>query len=172
MSRRIRWLGHIAHMGEMRKAYRSFVSTVFDWIMANCMDHTFLPENLILSCSWNSPPFMEFEGLLPHSQELSTRLSRGRWIQSTYQILFSEDSFNIILSSLPRPPKWSLPFMFSDCNYVCISHLTHACYMPQPYHHNIWWSLYSFVQPLVTSFHIHTFSSALCSQIPSTIFCA
>jgi len=33
-----------------------------------------------------------------------------------------------ILPSTPRSSKRSLPFMFSDQNIICISHLPHACY--------------------------------------------
>jgi len=30
---------------------------------------------------------------------------------------------NVILPFMPRPSKWSLPFGFSDQNFVCLSHL-------------------------------------------------
>jgi hypothetical protein len=52
------------------------------------------------------------------------------------------------LLSILRSSQWSLPFWFSDQNLVCISHLTHACYMPCPPHppwldhpNNSWWSV-------------------------------
>jgi len=39
--------------------------------------------------------------------------------------------FNIILST-PKFSEWSLPFRFSDQNVLCISYLSHLCYMPRP----------------------------------------
>jgi hypothetical protein len=42
---------------------------------------------------------------------------------------------------------WSLPFRFPGYNFVCISHLRHACYMHRPSHlwlylpNNLWWSV-------------------------------
>jgi hypothetical protein len=41
---------------------------------------------------------------------------------------------NIILPSTSRSSEWSLRFRFSDQNFVCISYLSHACYIPRPYH--------------------------------------
>jgi len=41
---------------------------------------------------------------------------------------------NIILPSMPRFYKLFLPFRFFDQNFVRISHLPHACYMPHPFH--------------------------------------
>jgi hypothetical protein len=42
-----------------------------------------------------------------------------------------------------------LPFRFSNQNFVCISHLSHPCYMPCPSHapwfdhtNIIWWSVH------------------------------
>jgi len=40
---------------------------------------------------------------------------------------------NIILPSMPRSYKWSLSFRFSNQNTVCISQLSHVCYMPTPF---------------------------------------
>jgi hypothetical protein len=37
-----------------------------------------------------------------------------------------------MLPSMPRPSKQSLCFRFFDQNFMCISHLSHACYMPPP----------------------------------------
>jgi len=39
--------------------------------------------------------------------------------------------YNIILSSTPRFSEWYLPFRFSNQNFVLISHLSHACYVPR-----------------------------------------
>jgi hypothetical protein len=37
---------------------------------------------------------------------------------------------HIILLTMPRSSTWSLPFKFSDKNFACISHHSHAYYMP------------------------------------------
>jgi hypothetical protein len=53
----------------------------------------------------------------------------------------------IILPSMPKSSKWSLPFGLSDQNFVNISHLSHASQKPWPphppwfdYSTNIWWN--------------------------------
>jgi len=40
----------------------------------------------------------------------------------------------ITLPSISRSSEWSLPFRFSDQNFVCISHLSHTYYKPHPSH--------------------------------------
>jgi len=62
--------------------------------------------------------FMEPEGSLPCLQE-----------PATPSHCFLKTHSNIILPFIPRTSEWSLPFRFSDQNVVCISHLSHACYM-------------------------------------------
>jgi hypothetical protein len=68
--------------------------------------------------------------------------------------------FNIILLSVPRTPKWSLPYRFSGFYFVCICHFCHTCYMFHPshppwfYHPNSWWTteiMKLFLQPPVSS---------------------
>jgi hypothetical protein len=56
---------------------------------------------------------------------------------------------------MPRSCEWSLPFRFSDLNFVRIFHLSHACYMPRPTHpprfdhpNNTWWSV-NVMKPLI-----------------------
>jgi hypothetical protein len=34
---------------------------------------------------------------------------------------------------MPRPSKWPFTFRFFYQNFVCISHLSHACYIIRPY---------------------------------------
>jgi hypothetical protein len=48
-----------------------------------------------------------------------------------FQPYFSKMHFNIILPSMSRSPKWSLPFRFYDQNSVSIFHLILARCMPQ-----------------------------------------
>jgi hypothetical protein len=61
---------------------------------------------------------------------------------------FSKIHSNIILPSTLKYSEWSLSFWFSNQNFLCVSSLSHACYMPRPCHptwfdhpNNIWWSL-------------------------------
>jgi hypothetical protein len=46
------------------------------------------------------------------------------------------DNHSVLISSslLPYVPSGILPFMCSDCNCACISHLFHACHMPFSFH--------------------------------------
>jgi len=60
---------------------------------------------------------------------------------------FLEIHLNIILPSMLRSPKWSLPLTFPTKNPVNPSPLHHTCYMPSPSHssryhlNNIWWAV-------------------------------
>jgi len=58
------------------------------------------------------------------------------WIQSTtsYPIFF-QIHFDIILPSTSRSSEWSLPFRFSDLNFVRMCNFPNACYMLRPCHH-------------------------------------
>jgi hypothetical protein len=49
---------------------------------------------------------------------------------------------------MPRSSEWSLPFRFTNKNILCISSLSHACYMSRPsrppwfgHPNNTWWSV-------------------------------
>jgi hypothetical protein len=64
-----------------------------------------------------------------------------------YFDMIHSNIINIAFRSTTRFSKWSLPFMFSNQNIVCISYLAHAYYTSRPphppwFHHpkNIWWS--------------------------------
>jgi hypothetical protein len=70
--------------------------------------------------------------------------------------------------------KWSLPIRFSNQTIVCISHLSHPCYMPCPPHppwfdhnNNVWWNISSSLCSLLYS--AATFS-LLGPNILSTLF--
>jgi len=52
----------------------------------------------------------------------------------TFLPYFSYIHSNIIFPFTHRSSKRSLPFSFSNQNIVCISHLSHACYMARPSH--------------------------------------
>jgi len=47
---------------------------------------------------------------------------------------FPDINCNIIFPSTSMSSKWSLPFRFSNQNIACISHLSHPCYIPCPFH--------------------------------------
>jgi len=62
-----------------------------------------------------------------------------------FSSLFSKIHSSITLPSMPKSSKWSLPFTFSDQNFVCTSHLCSEWSMHCPYHslwfdhpNNIW----------------------------------
>jgi hypothetical protein len=84
---------------------------------------------------------------------------------------------NIILPSTLRSLDWSLPFWFSDQNYVYISHLSHACYMPHSPHlssyvhpNNNWRSVQVMKLLIMQSFPpslVQMLSWAPCFQTPS-----
>jgi hypothetical protein len=50
----------------------------------------------------------------------------------TFPPYFLHIHFHIIFPSTPRSSEWSLLFKFSDQYFLCISHFSHACYMPYP----------------------------------------
>ena len=61
---------------------------------------------------------------------------------------FLKNHLNIILPSMPGPPKWSLSFRFPHKNPVYTSPLPHTCCLPRPSHsswfyhpNNIWWGV-------------------------------
>jgi len=61
-----------------------------------------------------------------------------------FQPYFPNMHSYIVFPSTLSSSEWSLPCRFSDQNLVCISRLSHECYMPNPFHHrfyhpsNIW----------------------------------
>jgi hypothetical protein len=76
------------------------------------------------------PPFMEPEDLLQCLKEPATDIFLWQMNPDNFPPYFSKILSNIILPSTPRTSDWSLPFKFSGQNVVCISHLSHACYVP------------------------------------------
>jgi len=63
----------------------------------------------------------------------------------TFSPYFPMIHSNIIFPSMPKSSAWFLPFIFSNRNFVCISHRSYPCYMPCPSHppwlyhlNNIW----------------------------------
>jgi hypothetical protein len=66
---------------------------------------------------------------VPKNPPLDPILSQMNPVHTLLHYTFKTHfNINILLSTL-RPSKWSLPFRVSDRNIVCISHLSHACYM-------------------------------------------
>jgi len=61
----------------------------------------------------------------------SWSLSCARCIQSTVShIHFPKIHSNFFFLSIPKSSEWSLPFGLLDQNFVCLSHLSHACTCP------------------------------------------
>jgi len=52
----------------------------------------------------------------------------------TFANYFPKIYSNIVFPSMPRYSTWSLPFRFSDENFVRISQFSHACYILCPLH--------------------------------------
>ena len=77
---------------------------------------------------------MEPEGSLPHSQVPASCPCPQTDESSPYpHIHFLKVHLNIILSSTPGSPKWSLSLNFPQQNPVYVSSLPHTCYMPHSY---------------------------------------
>lgn len=75
-----------------------------------------------ISCTYGTLMFMMFSPNLPLNSVPSQFI-----LIHTFTSYFSNIDFNIILSSTPRPPKWSLPLRFTDWRFGLISHfLMHA----------------------------------------------
>jgi len=92
---------------------------------------------------------------------------------------------NLIFPLMARSSECTFPYKFSNRNIVCISHLSHACYMPRPFHplldrpNDIQWSvrvikllIMPFFQPPSTSYLwgpnilLIALHSALCTFFP------
>jgi len=52
----------------------------------------------------------------------------------TFPPYFPKTNSNTILPLRPRSSKWSLPYRFSNQNFVRISYRSHACYVPHQSH--------------------------------------
>jgi len=66
----------------------------------------------------------------------------------TFRPHFPKIHSNIILPSMSTSSEWFLSFRFPDQNFIYISHLSHAWYMPRSSRssrsddpNNIWWSV-------------------------------
>jgi hypothetical protein len=70
---------------------------------------------------------------LHKSPPLSPNLSQMNPVH-TFPPCFRNIHLNVISPSTPLSYEWSLPFRFSDQNFVCISHLSRACCLPCPSH--------------------------------------
>jgi len=107
------------------------------------------------------------EGSLRCSQETATVSYPEPDASSLHLPSFPKIHSHIILSSMPRFSEWSLPFNFSDRNFICTSHLSHECYTPCQHHllhfviiiifgevYNLWSSSCSLLQPPTTFSHL------------------
>jgi len=73
---------------------------------------------------------MEPQSSLPFSQQPATDFILKQMHPVHKFPLYSSNIHpNIILPSTPRSSTCSLPFGFSEQNFVCIYHLSRACYM-------------------------------------------
>jgi len=77
--------------------------------------------------SWNMKVYCHVHNSLPSIPNLGHMHP-----VHTLTTYFPQIHSNIILPPTLRTSKLSLPFRFFYQNFVCISHLTHVCYMPHP----------------------------------------
>lgn len=72
-------------------------------------------------------PATLFSDSTPHTRVIHIAAA----VRHTHVYNSMEMHFVIIHPSVPRSPKWCLPFRFPNCNYVlvCIYHLPLACYI-------------------------------------------
>jgi len=117
-----------------------------DWMLiASCIVPNLCSGWLILRSSWeasSSSYSQEIQRLLRNpkvyyrfhnSQSLVPILSQMHPVH-TFPSYSPKVRSNIIFPSTPRSSHWSLLFRFSDQNFICISHFSHAHYMPRPSH--------------------------------------
>jgi len=111
--------------------------------------YSFLRSWQVLGSSGNSPPLMEPEGSLPHSQAPPhvPILSQINSVHASPPH-FLKLHFKIIIPSLPRSSKWIFSTRSLFQNHVRISPLSRTCHMPCPiprtcemFHNNV--SFYS-----------------------------
>jgi len=84
--------------------------------------------------SWNTEVYYHFH---------KSRLSQMHSVH-TFPPYFPKIYCNITFPSMPQPSNYSLPSMLSDQNFVCMSYLYHAYYMPllsdQRWEDKIFWT--------------------------------
>jgi len=89
-----------------------------------------LEKTVVTQVTKKFPTLMEPTGFITvFTKANHWTLSRTSCIHSFHsQPIFLRPIFNITFPST-LSPKWSLPLMFIDQNFVCTSHLCHACCM-------------------------------------------
>ena len=108
---------------------------------------------------------MEPEGSLPHSQVPATypypEPARSSLHPTSH---FLKIHLNIILSSKPGSPKWSLSFRFPHQNHTYYSSpVPHTRYMPHPSH------FLEFITRTILGEEYRSLSSSLCSFLYSPV---
>ena len=96
-----------------------------------------------LSANWGISCTIGYVKLHHHMDKSQPLIS----LVHTMQSCCLKIHFNFIVSSVPRPSKWSLSFRFPSPKPVCTS-LPHSCHMPCSSHSswfrhptNIWWAV-------------------------------
>lgn len=113
--------------------------TFSDMQLTTCLHGTefFLKSKQLLSLTRSTPHFMEPTHLLSCSEEFVTDSYPYPYpppnLVNAIPYYFFKIPSNVILPCMPGYSKWSLPFRFTNQNFVCISHLFRSCYMPCPF---------------------------------------
>jgi len=108
----------------------NIVSSYFQVKITNSMEQSH-------SATQEFPPFngtRRFITVFTRDRHWSFRILSPTHPIHNFPLCFPKNHSSIILPSTPTSYEWSLPFMFPEQNFVCISHLSHACYMSRPSH--------------------------------------
>jgi len=109
--------------------------------LLHCKDYSDLfTYSVEQSPSWEANRFSANQEIprILWNPKVHYRVHWARSIQSMPPSHFLKIHLNIILPSTPGSPKWSLSLRFPNQNTLCVSPLTHTCYMPHPPHYS--WS--------------------------------
>jgi len=109
-----------------------FLSFFLSFFLQTPRSRVLLEELIVLHKFYR---FMEPEGSLPCSQQIASCpiLSQINPFHN-FPLCSYKIHSNIVLSSTSRSSEWSLPFGYSDQNFVSVSQLIHVCYLPRPSH--------------------------------------
>jgi hypothetical protein len=99
------------------------------WGRVVCENLIVINSQEILRLLWN-PKVQYHDHKIPPLKPIVNHIS------SVYTFInyLLDIHLKIIPPSTPSYSKWSVPFMFSDKNFVCISQRPHACCIPHPSH--------------------------------------
>jgi len=122
-------MGHVVHTAEIKLT--NFLEQSPSWNTASSWANQEIPHIL-----WN----VEVYSCVHKNCPVVPVLSQTDSVHTLPSYSF------MILPFMPASSKWSLSFRFSYKNYLCISHVSHACNIPHPsnpvlFDYLIWWAV-------------------------------